>query len=395
MLQSTSPKTHNETLSFKRPKLKSEGFKESIKPIFINFNAPSKASKHEMEIGLHHLAKRSSLTTFDEKFPLHQKQSKYLLLGNLNHLLGAQCDPFKCKNSTTCLILSKVAELFIRVWSQTIRTWESDTRRLFSQLKPQTCSESSVLDFLRTLEKQSSFENIFKSEQIRDFLVDPVGFIEQFKFLTLTWPERLVSLFILVRKNCLISLPSCFCSHKLLSVVKRKSSKRKNELMRPFIKKYIELITDLILPRYFLLLSKAERKKEFNRRLEEHCESKNLLKMHFNEFRGKKKDGRQFRTKSLNKLIILLKQNPATSNFFTRDSIISNSGNLKEYILPERNIKIEKFLIQFNTLSLSETFKRLLTQLRNKKVKLFMNRQDVDAFFETAIEAVGFNLINR
>ena len=297
-----------------------------------------------------------------------------------------------CNNLNQYQLLSKITNVFVKIWLNTINLWDIDLKRINNQIK---FDKSFDLDVLKLIEKiKIKKENVFESEKIRDFMIDPINYIENNEFLSLNWSERIIAIYLLVRKNCLISKIDCFCKKTLLTKIKSKSSKKKNELIRPFLKKYIELIIDLILPRHNLLLSKTEKKKKFNKLIKKNLNLpyNDILKFYFNEIPLKKNKIKTKRTKSIKDLIIILKNNKVTSKYFSKEGFLNNIDNFKNLILPERNIKIEKFLINFKNVTILELFNHLKNNLTNKKIKLFMNKQDLDALFYCALNSVQFQL---
>ena len=166
-----------------KPFIDSETTNYPLEPVIINFGSNIKNSKNKIKNKF--LFKRSSDEIFEAKNSSFKHQNpKYLLLGNLENMFKKYSKQSKCQEKQTCNILSKIMKFFIKIWSNTINVWDIDVKRLFNQVNSDLISKSELLKIIKSFEEQNKNENIFKSEKIRDFMIDPINYIQKNQFLS-------------------------------------------------------------------------------------------------------------------------------------------------------------------------------------------------------------------
>ena len=284
-----------------------------------------------------------------------------------------------CTCPNECSILNKILCCFFKIWSFGTTNWSKEYIPFSSHKNYSSISLQTLKQIILDLSIEENPDEIMMTDLISDFIHDPEEYLKNKKFTDMSWRERVLALFYLVKRQNLLAPPKCFCSDTFKVHIKKNSSKRKHEVVRFFIKRYMLFLMDKSLPKYYILKAIPQRKKAFYQLMKENgCPegSKDLMKLYFNEV--SKDNIRGQKTKSLGQLFTILKNNSLTSSFFFKKNFEQNYQEICIDYNRERVIKIEKFLIQFRGKPLLQILKSNLDLLKNKRFKLFFSKKDMD-----------------
>jgi hypothetical protein len=324
------------------------------------------------------LEKRNYAKVFVSKPNVLTKKSTYVCLGKINQLFLSDGIPKVCQNPSQCLLLKKITAFFISNWTKAISELDESEHRLLLFLSP-TDNEQTVEKLNEEISKIKcgSPNNLFHSNELKRFLINPVEFLKNKTLFSMGFSERLLAIYSMVRKNCLLALPNCFCSKQILACLKNYSPKRCYDLKWVFIKKYMELIKNKERPKYFLCASRKKRNEWFNNFLSKNFKSKKFQEMfdsYYVKNRSKKK-GKIFR--SMHDFLDMMQDNEVMAKYFTKQYIMENWNLIQNCLMEEQLKKVDFFLEKFKSLDANEIFCKLIGFVKNKKSKIFMNCQDI------------------
>ena len=365
---------------------------DSIKNIVI----PSLNSINEHSLSNKNLNRNDKINTEDKNqtfllkrnhsifnFELLKKpklmDNSFLLIGNLKYILERFNFKTDCNIPNQCSLLNKITCCFFKIWSFGISNWSKEYIPFSEHMNYTSLNIKELKEIILNLSSQEDPDELMMTDLISLFITNPTEYLNKYQFTDLSWRERVVALFYLVKRQALLIPPKCFCTDIFKVHVKKDSSKRKHEAVRFFIKRYMLYIMEKTLPQYYILKPIPERKKDFYKIMGENGSpigSQDLMKFFFNEIVRDNLKGQ--RTKSLVQLFSILKENPITKDFFEKKSLLSNYNEICHEYNRERIIKVERFLIQFRGKSFLEILKTILELLKNKRFKLFFTEKDMD-----------------
>jgi hypothetical protein len=324
------------------------------------------------------LKKRNYAKAFVSKPNTSTEKSTYVCLGKINQLLLSDGIPKVCHNPSQCLLLKKITAFFISTWTKAISELDESEERLLLFISP-TDKEQTVEKLNEEISKIKceSQINLFDCNELKRFLINPVEFLKYKTLFSMGFLERLVAIYSMVRKNCLLALPNCFCSKQILACLKSYSPKRCYDLKWVFIKKYMELIKHKIKPKYVLFKSRKKLDEWFNNFLSKNFKFKKFQEMFNSNYlkNRSKNQGKIFR--SIHDFLDMIQDNEVMAKYFTKEYIMNNLNLILNYFVKEQLKKVGFFLEKFKLLETKEIFCKLIDLLKNRKSKIFLNCQDI------------------
>jgi hypothetical protein len=307
-----------------------------------------------------------------------KNQNNFLFLGNIASLFPKFIDITECQNSYSCQLLNQIQCHFYNIWEQEMKH-KTDSQRRFTSFCSFVKPDIQFLNFNLHLTSTNPSERII-SKNIEQFILNPAAFLRKQHFYSLSLVERIIALFYIIKKNCLQAPVKCFCGDRLLFFIKKKSTKRKHELIRFCLKKYLHFIMDQTLNITQPNILIAKKKEMFFNLLGESIpgtKSNDLIKSYFNEGKKKTKNKKRRRVKNIKELILKLKTNTRTKHFFNKTIIEKNFLKIYEMYYPERKSKVNKIISQFHNYSILDVFLKCEQILKNKRFKLFFSHEDI------------------
>lgn len=311
---------------------------------------------------------------------------KLVFIGNLASLLYPEDGRNDCLNKSTCKLLNYLVCFFYQFWAKQFQKQPTQMSKFNNFANFSEVDENNLKIGLKNL-KSAEFTQINRM-QIEKFLLNPEIFLRNKRFLDLNWHERIIAVMFLIKKNAFLAPPKCFCRQNLVALLKKKSTKRKHELIRFCIKRYVNLLVEKCVPRGSNSQSLTKRKELFYEILNEKVpgtRSKNLIKGYFNEDSKRGRNKRQ-RVKNISELLEKLSTNPVTKPYFNKTVLSDKFFEIYTEYYEEKKLKVRKLISRFDRLIQIEIFEDCLTILKNKRMKLFFSHEDIKA---------GYNIISK
>ena len=299
-------------------------------------------------------------------------------LGSVNNLFSDLITINKCNDTQSCFLLHQIQKYFYKIWEEELKHTLSKQTDLLKYLDFSDINFDH-LELLFKNKVQDAQDNKITSN-IEYFLLNPSVFLRKCKFLDLSWSERIVALFFLVKKNYFLAPVKCFCGDKPLLALRKKSTKRKHELIRFCMKKYLHFIMHDYIKETDENMLLSKKKELFFDMLNESIPgttSNDLIKSYFNEGRLKKKRKKRRRVKNIQGLITKLQNNAYTRAYFDPDALKANFFKVYQNYYPERRSKVKKIIERFAQCPSKQILSKGCEMLRNKRIKLFFSHEDI------------------
>jgi hypothetical protein len=307
-------------------------------------------------------------------------------LGSLSSLLSIKNKGNPCMNQKSCSLLNSLVCYFYFFWKSQFKNKPLEMCQFTHRFGFQKCEKETLL---KKLSEISEFQKSFSATlMIENFMLNPEIFLRRYSFYDLNWNERIIAILFLIKKNSFLSPPTCFCNQTLTAFIRKKSTKRKHELIRFCIKKFTNFIIEKCIPTKYQSQSNSDKRKLFYKILNESIpgsSSKNLIKTYFNE-EIKVKNSKRRRLKNIKELIHKLSTNPITESFFDKKMLHHNFFKIYQLYHPERKLKVRNFLSRFENFDSLNVFEKSLDLLENKRIKLFFGHEDIKAGYNIIFE---------
>lgn len=306
----------------------------------------------------------------------------FIRLGNLKSIWNPNCLNVECFNNQECNLLNNVVTSFYLTWTQTFKNQSPEIKMFKKSINYSQGNMKRVEEKIKGI-SNNEFQ-ASGSHLLRRFLLNPEIFLRKHSFLNMSWHERLICLVFLIKRHAFLAPPACFCSKSLLAFLRKKSQKRRHELIRFSLKKCVNLLMGKCLPEKILKKSAALQRRTFYPMLNESIpgtSSRNLLKSVFNEG-GKDRKIQSQRLKSVQELVLKLQTNKITCSFFTSQRLQTIFYEIYQNYYPVRRLKVKHFIERFQGRNLFEVFKQCNDFLSNKRTKFFFNHEDIKAGYE-------------